>query len=69
MGSRLIILNRTFGTILGWAVFGYVAYTVSGAPGGSSVYNPFEILGLSEVHHFMRFRLFMKLMLNFITER
>jgi preprotein translocase subunit Sec63 len=63
------MLNRSFITILGWALFGYVAYSVAGAPGGSSVYNPFEILGLSEVRPTAHSGISQSLTLNLIVER
>jgi translocation protein SEC63 len=40
---------RHVSVVGGWALFAYIAYKVANSSGGGSIYNPFEILGLSEV--------------------
>jgi preprotein translocase subunit Sec63 len=40
--------DRSALTIGGWALFAFIAYKVANSSGGASIYNPFEILGLSE---------------------
>lgn len=46
------VLFRTVALLVGWTLFGFVAYKVATTEVLNKVYDPFEILGLKSVRHF-----------------